>query len=659
MSEPSKAVFLSYASQDAEAAARICAALRAGGLEVWFDQSELRGGDAWDQKIRRQIRECALFIPIISAHAQARPEGYFRIEWRLADLRTHQMGRSRPFIVPACVDDTPETDADVPDSFSAVQWTHLPAAGTPSAFVERVARLLSPNEPASPARARMPADAVSAPTPPSASSAQGRIAERSICVLPFVNMSGDPEQEYFSDGLSEELLNQLAQMKGLNVAARTSCFAFKGQNPDLKVVSERLGVAHVLEGSVRKSGNRLRITAQLIKAADGYHLWSNTFNRELDDVFAIQEDIARAVAEALKVTLGMNESTLAPGVTRNVEAYDLYLRAQAFARQSGAQATNRAIALLREAVTVDPSFTMAWIGLASSYMTASLFAPESAEESRKLGEEALEKATASAPEAWIIHATQGTQLFLGRRDWIGAQKAYDRAVQIARSDASTVSTYLGGAGLAFFFASVGRTAESIECYRAIVRTDPLAMTEMYQFALDSVGRYEEAEADYKRTAALPKDVALTEYFALLRTMARGGSEDMKAQFRRYVALKDQYLPVHEEVLAHLDDKSAVLALLRTAFGEPFYQHNSRMAGLAYFAAKFGDEALALACLRRAFVDMRGITVAAIWHPLFAHLRTTDGFKDLVRDLGLYDYWRHSGHWSDFTRAKGNDDFECW
>ena len=127
MTESKRAVFLSYTSQDGEAARRVCESLKAIGVEIWFDQSELRGGDAWDQKIRRQIRKCALFVPIISAYTQARPEGYFRSEWRLADLRTHQMGRSRPFIVPVCVDDTPETETDVPDSFSAVQWTRLRA----------------------------------------------------------------------------------------------------------------------------------------------------------------------------------------------------------------------------------------------------------------------------------------------------------------------------------------------------------------------------------------------------------------------------------------------------------------------------------------------------------------------------------------------------
>ena len=126
MNNAPKAVFLSYASQDAGAARRICKALNSAGIEVWFDQSELRGGDAWDQKIRRQIKECALFVPIISANTQARTEGYFRLEWRLADQRTHLMAKGRPFLVPVVIDDTGDTEAQVPDSFTEVQWTRLP-----------------------------------------------------------------------------------------------------------------------------------------------------------------------------------------------------------------------------------------------------------------------------------------------------------------------------------------------------------------------------------------------------------------------------------------------------------------------------------------------------------------------------------------------------
>src|SRR5579864_7808704 len=143
VTESSHAVFLSYASQDQEAAERISGALRAAGIEVWFDQSELRGGDAWDQRIRHEIHDCALFVPIISANTASRHEGYFRLEWDLADQRTHMIARDRAFIVPVCLDATPGAGTDVPESFQRAQWTRLPGGVTPAAFVERVRRLLS------------------------------------------------------------------------------------------------------------------------------------------------------------------------------------------------------------------------------------------------------------------------------------------------------------------------------------------------------------------------------------------------------------------------------------------------------------------------------------------------------------------------------------
>jgi hypothetical protein len=140
------AVFLSYASEDASAAEKICAALRAAGIEVWFDKSALRGGDAWDQKIRREIRTCALFIPVISRNSQAHTEGYFRLEWHLADQRTHLMARSRPFLLPVCIDDTPESYAEVPESFAPAQWVRLPAGQPSPDFVEGIQHMLAPQE---------------------------------------------------------------------------------------------------------------------------------------------------------------------------------------------------------------------------------------------------------------------------------------------------------------------------------------------------------------------------------------------------------------------------------------------------------------------------------------------------------------------------------
>jgi len=253
VSQVSRAVFLSYASQDAEAARKICERLRAAGIEVFLDQSELRGGDAWDQKIRHEIHDCALFIPIISQHTQERLEGYFRHEWKLAVERTHHMAEQMPFLVPVVVDRTRDREAFVPDAFRVVQWTHLPGGETPPAFVERIKRLLSPElSPMSavsgaapglrePVRATWRSKPVllgivalvilaalaylfvdkfwisKQPTPAPAAFAP---PPHSIAVLPFVNLSGDKEQEYFSDGLTEELLNSLAEIDGLQVAAR-------------------------------------------------------------------------------------------------------------------------------------------------------------------------------------------------------------------------------------------------------------------------------------------------------------------------------------------------------------------------------------------------------------------------------------------------------
>src|SRR5580658_6110705 len=308
---PAGAVFLSYASEDAAPAKRICDALRAAGIEVWFDQSELRGGDAWDQKIRRELHDCALFIPVISANTAARHEGYFRLEWNLADQRTYMIARNRAFIVPVCVDATSQTGADTPESFQRVQWTRLPAGETPPAFVAHVQRLLSGDTSgaASGARSaigwRAPTSTWSRRVLALAASvmvlgsglflainspwiSKPRALEvfapprHSIAVLPFVNLSGDQEQEYFSDGLTEELLNSLSEINELQVAARTSAFSSKGKDTDIGTIARKLNVGAVLEGSVRRSADTIRITAQLINAVTGFHLWSKTYDRDDD-----------------------------------------------------------------------------------------------------------------------------------------------------------------------------------------------------------------------------------------------------------------------------------------------------------------------------------------------------------------------------------------
>ena len=409
VTEPSHAVFLSYASQDAEAAQRICEALRAAGIEVWFDQSELRGGDAWDQSIRKQIKTCALFVPVISHTTHDRVEGYFRLEWKLAVDRCHLMAADQAFLLPVVIDDTRDDDERVPERFREVQWTRLPGGVTPAAFVERVRRLLSgelSQEPTGTAvgrrsragraddpKARPGILAVEGGAPRDDRRARRRTRlprgkptralearwrrgalERpatafnppphSIAVLPFVNLSGDKEQEYFSDGLTEELLNSLAEINELQVAARTSAFSFKGKDTDIGTIARKLNVGAVLEGSVRRSAHTIRITAQLINAVTGFHLWSKTYDRDLGDVLKLQTEIATAVASALKVTLlGDVAAKVELGGTRNPAAFDAYLRgAKAYSSSRDTKDLPTAIAAYTEAIRLDPHYALAFAG---------------------------------------------------------------------------------------------------------------------------------------------------------------------------------------------------------------------------------------------------------------------------------------------------------
>ena len=301
-----RAVFLSYASQDAAAARRLCDALRAAGIEVWFDQSELRGGDAWDAAIRKQVRECALFVPLISANTEARSEGYFRREWSLAVNRMLDMAEDQSFLVPVVIDDTPEKTARVPDRFRERQWIRLKDGIVPPELAEHVARLLAGG--VSPAAGHGGSGVgfrAGAADNPGASVSPGSAAapRLGICVLPFANISGDAEQEYFSDGITEDIITDLGKVSALWVAARNTSFTFKGKHVDVLQVARQLNASHVLEGSVRKSGRRVRITAQLIDGATGGHVWAERFDRDLDDIFELQDQISQSIVAALRLRL--------------------------------------------------------------------------------------------------------------------------------------------------------------------------------------------------------------------------------------------------------------------------------------------------------------------------------------------------------------------
>jgi TolB-like protein/tetratricopeptide (TPR) repeat protein len=582
VTDPGNAVFLSYASQDAEAAQQLCNALRAAGIEVWFDRSELRGGDAWDQKIRREIRECALFIPIISTNTQARPEGYFRLEWRLADQRTHLMGRSRAFLVPVCIDDTRDADADVPDSFAAVQWTRLPEGEIPPAFTARIAALLggpgaaftskstpltvtgevraASAKPASRARlaviglttlvvvglvyvvfqraqvsrqplANHPTAAVAPQAPNRPAAAQGAFTPppHSIAVLPFVNMSGDAKQEYFSDGVTEELLNSLSRLDQLQVTARTSSFSFKGQNVDVSTIAHKLNVGTILEGSVRRAGTKVRITVQLINAVSGFHIWSQTYDRQSSDVLKVQTDIATSIAQQLQVKLFGDETTkLELGGTKNPDAYDAYLRGKQIVRGPNphGETTRDALAAFDKAIAMDPNFAKAYADRAWALHGIAV-GVQDPQERAALREQALtaaQRAVALAPDLGETHAALAAMRSYAFFDYAGAAPEFERALALSPGNANVQWAF------AWYAADLGHFDQAISAARRAVSLDPENATPhgALGFVLSYARRYPEALAAYQDVKVL-RPQSLGVEGAIAQTLLASGQVEQARQ----------------------------------------------------------------------------------------------------------------------------------
>jgi serine/threonine protein kinase/Flp pilus assembly protein TadD len=316
----------------------------------------------------------------------------------------------------------------------------------------------------------------------------------SIAVLPFVNMSSDPEQEYFSDGISEEVLNLLAKIPGLQVAARTSSFSFRDQNLEVPEIAERLNVAHVLEGSVRKAGNEVRITAQLIRADDGFHEWSETWDRSADDIFAIQDEIAADVAAQLKVTL----LGAAPTVeATDLAAYALYLQARQLGRQGTAEGLERSMALYQQALAIDPDYAAAWAGLARDYYTQAGTELHPIDEGYELARDAANRALAIDPEYAPAYAQLG-YIAVYHGDLAAAARHLERALALDPTDSDII------ANAAILARSLGRLDEAIALQEYAVARDPVNPIGHARLGLFYLwaGRLDESIASYRTTLSL-------------------------------------------------------------------------------------------------------------------------------------------------------------
>ena len=292
----------------------------------------------------------------------------------------------------------------------------------------------------------------------------------SVAVLPFQNLSADPGNDYFGDGLAEEILNALAQIDGLRVAARTSSFSFKGRAVDLSEIGTKLKVSTVLEGSVRRAGNRLRVTVQLVDVAKGFQLWSERYDRELADIFDVQEEIARAIAEKLKVTLTTSDSArLVKTATVSVEAYELYLRGRALLLKRGRH-VSEGIRCLRRAVELDPNFAGAWAGLADSYTVRGYWAQSTPGEVMPKALTAARRAVALDPDFAEGHSALAMALLLWERDYKGAEREFRRALELNPN----YTQGRGWWGVFWLLWARGRVDEGIAEVRRALENDPLS-----------------------------------------------------------------------------------------------------------------------------------------------------------------------------------------
>ena len=574
MSDATKAVFLSYAHEDTDAAKRIADALRGFGIEVWFDQSELRGGDAWDQNIRDQIKDCALFVPVVSVHTEARGEGYFRLEWKLADERTHLMAKGVPFLLPVVVDATADGEAMVPDSFRAVQWTRLPGGAPTPDFVAQVKRLLdAPRRSAgSGAASRSGAHAASAPQrvgrrvpaaawvvaiavlavalviaifwprhaeptpapnagagtrPPISEKSAPLVNDKSIAVLPFTNMSEDKDASaFFADGVHEDILTNLALVKELKVISRTTAVQYRDSKKSLRQIGDELGVAYILEGSVRRSGNKVRVTGQLINAHTDEHVWAKSYDRDITDVFAIQASLSQEIASALQAAITPQaQKFMERRPTENPAAYDSFLKGRESRNRSrtGQRAPAREQeAFFQTAVQQDPNFAAAWGELAVAHALNVFWEFDHTPARLAQADAAIGQAVRLAPDAPDVIRTLGTYAYYAYRDYARATEQYEKLARMQPNDPSVFSS------LGLIQRRQGRWTDSLNNLRRAAELEPANIS--YVRNLVSIftlaRRWDDAIAQQRRLVEmLPGDLVEQRALAQLYFTATGSHKE--------------------------------------------------------------------------------------------------------------------------------------
>jgi len=467
--------------------------------------------------------------------------------------------------------------------------------------------------------------------------------EPSIAVLPFVNMSADPEQEYFSDGISEEILNVLVRVPGLKVASRTSSFTFKGENLDIPAIARQLKVGNIVEGSVRKSGNRVRITAQLIDTGEDRHLWSETFDRELTDIFAIQDEIANAIVAALKGKLNVGEKAVSvKAVTENLDAYQLFLKARGlFIARQNLDVANQ---LFEQATELDPGFAQAWEGMAASQWVSTDWLEGDGIDHGKIAMSAAEKALALDPGLSMPYAVIGMiQSSLNPRNFLSGRENLDMA--LANDPKNTTAWLWSG----ILNKALGYADRAITDFQNCLDIDP-----GYQNCRQHQAQAFLNNGDQDHAMALFTETIEANFHSQdgpFIPLAVASGNRLLALYMANQWTGNLYAPVIDWIEA-LENPDADHTMQLHRF-ENWVEENGQNI----------DNYLGTLLAFKAYDyftrpnDMNSSETAELWQPDWADFRKTSAFKIFIRNNNYQAYWRKYG-FPEQCRPMGEDDFEC-
>lgn len=453
----------------------------------------------------------------------------------------------------------------------------------------------------------------------------------SIAVLPFADLSPEKDQEYFCDGMTEEIIDALSKIGGIRVVARTSSFAFKGKQQDIREIGKKLNVAAVLEGSVRKDGNRLRVTAQLNSVADGYHLWSETYERELKDVFTVQDEISRAIVNTLQLKLSANRIQ-ANSSPQNVETYELYLQGRYHWSRWRTEGAEQAIRYFEKAIEKDPKYAPAYAGVAFSYCWLGFFGALPPNEAMPKAREAAQKALALDDSLAAAHTALAYVKALYEFDWTAAEREFKRAIELNAGDAEAHFGY----GIAYL-SPQGRADEALHEMQVARDLDPLSPVEAvylglaYQFK----GKHQDAVAQYKRALELDPSFVEARLHLANAYLDPKDFKDFYAELDRAEAsLADgRTEPTRAFGMAIEGRKEEALALIHKC-EHPAPGTFIRSTYIANVYAVLGDREQMYKWLEKAYTDRDGMLVYANKQGCYRPYRGESRFLDLERKLGV-------------------------